>query len=339
MKKILILMISAIALLFISCQNTADTVVKESAKTDAAAGSGVIPVNVRNLVSLGEDTEVIDSVSYTVKKYAEVYVESPYFYTYYKLYYLNNKIRRVYSYYHGFKCEMDYTYTEFVEHLCGNTEKREGESIHEIYTYYENGKMESYLNDWYEDGKLYKKERKYDSNGKLTSEKIYRDSVLTSESKYTYYSNGSKKNLKNYNNGILQDEYEYYENGNLKTSKNYKNGNLRNEYGYYESGSEKFHKEYENDILLYETLYYLGNGNGKKLSIEYNLQTGNLQRFSSYYSSGYIHYYYESFSGFLYTFQDGISYSIPNVTEGVNGITQTTITEAEGLSKLEELRN
>ena len=408
MKKTLIFIFSTITILFISCKNPANSVTQkpesEPTQTDTTTETGTdndtIPITIgddgtviigaRSLVSLGETTEELDSVSYTVKKYADVYVESPYFYTYYKLYYLNNKLRRIYSYHHGFKCEMDYTYTEFVEHLCTKEIDNDKVKIHEIFTYYENGKLESYFNDWYEDWGLYGREltydsigreigsktyennvvtretkKEYDSNGNLISEKEYVNNVLHYENKNEYYTNGSKKsekfyrdgNLqgeseyyesgnqksnKYYQNGILQGESEYYESGNPKISKSYQNGYLQNEMEFYENGSQKSAKNYNHNILCYESLYYQGTSPGlqgqTKANIQYNNNTGILTSFTSYYSSGYLKSMYWASNGILYTFEDEKYLTQPSNYEDP-GITQTTLTEEQGLAKLEELRN
>ena len=195
--------------MIISCQNTTEPVV-ENAKAESKSGGtssesgggnpgstgtdngdvpvaigddGTVSVGARNLVSLGEGTEVLDSVSYTVKKYADVYVESPYFYTYYKLYYSNNILRRIYIYYHDFGCEMDYKYTEFVEHECGGIRS----TIHHIYTYYENGKLETVYTDGKDQNGLQTAtERKYDLNRRLINLKNYRNNILTNETRYEY---------------------------------------------------------------------------------------------------------------------------------------------------------
>ncbi|MBO4630098.1 MAG: hypothetical protein J5687_09130 [Treponema sp.] len=385
MKKTLIFMFSVMAFLFISCQNASNSITQEpetpaeDTSTETGTNDGGLPITIgddgtviigaRSLVSLGEGTEEIDSVSYTVKKYADVYVESPYFYTYYKLYYLNNKLRRVYSYHHGFQCDMDYTYTEFVEHLCGYGREDEKEPIHEIYTYFENGKKESYYYDFYEDGKLYGEERKYDlngheigskyydkdgvpretkkeydSNGNLISEKYYVNNVLENEYsyEYEYYTNGSRKTYKRYENGILKSETEYYESGKQKISRYYQNGYLQNEWEYYENGSQKSSKNYNHNILCYESLYYQGTSPGlqgqTKANIQYNNNTGILTSFTSYYSSGYLKSIYWASNGILYTFEDEKYLTQPSNFEGP-GITQTTLTEEQGLAKLEELRN
>ena len=46
--------------------------------------TGILPVENASLVYVGESTETVDGVSYTVKSYADVKFSEPYFYTYYK---------------------------------------------------------------------------------------------------------------------------------------------------------------------------------------------------------------------------------------------------------------
>ena len=93
-------------------------------------------LNASNLVFISQGNETVDSTEYLVKKYAEVFLDDPYFYDYYKVYYLNDKVRRIYSCQHGIGSQRDYKYSEFNE-----TECRKGHSVSEYY-YYETGKLE-----------------------------------------------------------------------------------------------------------------------------------------------------------------------------------------------------
>lgn len=95
-------------------------------------------LNASNLVFISQGNETVDSVEYLVKKYAEVFLDDPYFYDYYKVYYLNDKVRRIYSCQHGIGSQRDYKYSDFNEAEC-----RKGHSVSEYY-YYENGKKEKY---------------------------------------------------------------------------------------------------------------------------------------------------------------------------------------------------
>lgn len=98
-------------------------------------GGDVIP-NASNLVFIGQGNETVDSVEYLVKKYADVFLDDPYFYTYYKVYYLNDKVRRVYRCTHELGSARDYKYSEFNEAEC-----KKNNTITNFY-YYENGKLE-----------------------------------------------------------------------------------------------------------------------------------------------------------------------------------------------------
>lgn len=95
-------------------------------------------LNASNLVFISQGNETVDSTEYLVKKYAEVFLDDPYFYIYYKVYYLNDKVRRIYSCPHGIGSQRDYKYSDFNEAEC-----RKGHSVSEYY-YYENGKKEKY---------------------------------------------------------------------------------------------------------------------------------------------------------------------------------------------------
>ena len=93
-------------------------------------------LNASNLVFISQGNETVDSTEYLVKKYAEVFLDDPYFYIYYKVYYLNDKVRRIYSCPHGIGSQRDYKYSDFNEAEC-----RKGHSVSEYY-YYETGKLE-----------------------------------------------------------------------------------------------------------------------------------------------------------------------------------------------------
>ena len=173
---------------------------------------GTVTIGARSLIYVGETTETVDSVSYTVKNYADVYVEDPYFYTYFKLYYLNNKLRRLHVYYHGFECERDYKYTEFVEHNCipinyyGDLCKK--------YSYYENGKIESIYREYVENGKIGWDEVKFYLNGNCMYEKNFTvEHEHTYQSETFYFANGKIKHNLNIDDNNLSDFTEYYESG------------------------------------------------------------------------------------------------------------------------------
>lgn len=142
-------------------------------------GGDVIP-NASNLVFIGQGNETLDSVEYLVKKYADVYLDDPYFYTYYKVYYLNDKVRRVYSCEHGIGSQRDYKYSEFNE-----TECRKGQKV-EDYVYFENGKKEKYTQWFY-----------------------YISGDIQQQLSYTYYSSGNKKTYEILSGGMKQFQTYY----------------------------------------------------------------------------------------------------------------------------------
>lgn len=121
-------------------------------------------LNASNLVFISQENETVDSTEYLVKKYAEVFLDDPYFYTYYKVYYLNDKVRRIYSCSHGIGSQRDYKYSEFNE-----TECQKGHSVAN-YWYFENGKKEKNTS------------ASYDVLGNITA-----------QSTETYYESGNQK--------------------------------------------------------------------------------------------------------------------------------------------------
>lgn len=140
-------------------------------------------LNASNLVFISQGNETVDSTEYLVKKYAEVFLDDPYFYDYYKVYYLNDKVRRIYSCQHGIGSQRDYKYSEFNE-----TECRKGHSVVEYY-YLENGKKEKYTS------------ASYDVLGNITS-----------QSTETYYESGNTKTSENlYNNMNMSGFSTYYD--------------------------------------------------------------------------------------------------------------------------------
>lgn len=63
--------------------------------SSSSGGTGGSPSD-NSLVYIGESAEEIDGATYIVKSYASIYATEPYFYTYYKYYYLNTILRRAY---------------------------------------------------------------------------------------------------------------------------------------------------------------------------------------------------------------------------------------------------
>ena len=262
---------------------------------------GTVTINSSKMVFIGDDTETIDGVEYKVKKYAQLVIDdNPYFYTYYKLYYLNDKLRRFYSFDHGTGCDMDYKYDEFVEHQCGERDLKNKTSTttamltastdlpKKIYTYYEDGKIESYIKSAY-----------------------YTPTTLTSgyaKDVFEYYSNGAVKvnntylctNTNDLNAAaswalLLKYEYEYHSNGKTKQIKTYSNTNTNNpsegtmylskKETYTESGKTESTINYSADgTETSKTLYtYYDNGNAKT---QEGYSNGKLWAKIAYYESG-----------------------------------------------------
>lgn len=274
-----------------------------------------------SLVFVGETTEIIDSITYNVKSYADVYAAEPYFYTYYKYYYLNNKLRRTKLFYHSVGSDLDYKYNEFIEHTCGSSTGLSYE-----YIYRENGKLESYVQITNSTGIIYKYEYSYDTDGTKLSQRLYQDDNLYNET--IYYPSGKTKIQRTYKtNSIpyqLQSEITYYETGITKESKSYKvdvypsylyykntyyeNGKeeysigyssdgietSKSYYTYYDSGNKKTYNSWRNGMLDDSYTYYDDSSTTVKFYIDYNYSTGLLSSEKYNYSNGtkqlYINY-------------------------------------------------
>lgn len=211
------------------------------------------------LTYMGETTETIDGVTYTVKSYAEVH-GNPYFYDYYKYYYLNNKIRRSSFSPHSSGCDLDYKYTEFVEHICRSNSRW-------YYTYYENGKLES---STLESSGMVNRAEYFENGNKKLQQTIY-NGVINSLITYFDNSNNAEKSILNYNtnNGSLNSEKYQYSNGKVQLYVVYNSDRSidRMEY-YYTSG--------------YMQYYYTDNG---YLYTYDDGKTMNSSTSSNYYSS------------------------------------------------------
>jgi hypothetical protein len=258
--------------------------------------------SIKDTVYIGESTETIEGITYTVQSYADVYAANPYFYTYYKNYYLNDKLRRIYCFYHNIGSALDYPYTEFQEHYCNNLT-----SYPVIYTYYENGHIESNTNY---------------SNGHISTS-------------YIYYESGNKKTMNYYQQGNLYYTYTYYDNE-YNTNKTYEIFLETNpqKTTYYENGKTEYQIVYDADGTELIKNYYTYYENGEeKLHIKWSFEI--LYEYSFNYESGYRQYYY--CNGYLYTYDDEKTKT--NQTSSSYYSTKTAFTEEEALAKLEELRN
>ena len=275
-------------------------------------GDGTVTINSSKMVFIGDDTETIVGVEYKVKKYAQLVIDdNPYFYTYYKLYYLNNKLRRLYSFDHGIGCDMDYKYDEFVEHQCGDDETPRYPTIYE---YHENGKIAAYTYQNYGRGK-----RTFYDNGKLESHIAYAADGVTETSKtlYTYYDNGKTKTLETYSAGKLSYKYTYYDNGKQESYISYAADGVteasKELYTYYDNGNQKTYEIYSAGKLSIKCAYY-ESGNPQKAET-YN-SDGKLSQIYTFYDLKASSGVYVSGLTTLYGKQEsGITYAADGVTE------------------------
>lgn len=288
MRKLLIAIVCCI--IFVSCSPEANA-----------------PTEKSNLVYIGETSETIDDVTYSVKSYAEVESSEPYFYTFYKYYYIAGNLRRLYVASHGIGSSLDYPYTNYKEHLCaGNT------TFPTIYTYRENGKLESITYSFKSKSYITRRVDKFDSDGNKASYLEYHSDSLYSE--YTYYSNGNEKTCRFYNldsnPSYLAEDVSYYESGNKKGDiRYYSNGKIESSSEYYDSASqiEKVTLRYASDGTLVSETYRREDGSldrtssrfddGQSQSFTY-YESGNIKTRKSYYSNGKMAYSYEFYDSY-----------------------------------------
>ena len=241
---------------------------------------------------------------------------------------------------------MDYKYTEFVEHTCGSNSSQTA-----IYTYFENGNIESYTSCSKSNGVTIRQEYFYDSTGIKLSQKFFQEDKLYYE--YEFYPNGKNKRYLLYNINItpsyLSNTTTYYENGKeeyrisysangVETSKTY--------YTYYSNGNKKTEDDFSNGIITRSSTYY-PSGNTKTYDsyskgiiddsyIYYDNSTKTVKTYLDYNSSGYMQYYYTD-SGYLYTYADGKTTS--SSTNSSVYSAKTAYTASQAATKLAELRN
>lgn len=210
-----------------------------------------------SLKDLGESTETVDGVEYKVHSYAEVYANVPYYFTYYKEYYSNDKLRKLYIFNHPVGSDLDCTYNDFEEHVC----------------IYPNKPYELFLSE--EDDLYYKKEVTYNENGTINTIIAYPCySEDVNSYKYEYYENNSVKKTSSveHSDGYLLETIKlYYENHDLGGGqKDGENESIRAKinidksssvimrfYEYYESGFIKSYYRAESSGKLYSDTGFL----------------------------------------------------------------------------------
>lgn len=152
-KLFIICMMILSAGLFFSCIQNPENSANNSTKTEndevinivnnnGADNTNGISTKDNSLIFIGEETEDVDGTSYNVKSYALVY-GSPYFYKYFKFYYLEEALKQVVVYYHLEGSCLDYKYTEFEEHYCHPTNEVERYLKKYICNYNEKGLLET----------------------------------------------------------------------------------------------------------------------------------------------------------------------------------------------------
>lgn len=294
-------------------------------------------------VYLGTSEETVDSKVYTVKSYADVNVDEPYFYTYYKYYYMDGNLRRVYTFYHDSLVFLDVMYSDFMEHFCTEgcsykiREYREDGSVFSIFSYTTKG---SGINIFDEEGmicqtKSFDKEgvciaeAEFYSNGNTKRSTGYLSDGVTKKGVQEYYENGNRKETWSYSEvGNLLSHGQYWENGNIKEGwEFYENGQLKVHGRIYENGSNQEVFNYAEDGKLISHAVYYNNGKvkaGTQKSVRYGREIFNytdsyesgvarlsyttvdevLESFSLAYESGCYRFYYSSQAQKLYEYDD-----------------------------------
>jgi hypothetical protein len=295
---------------------------------------GTVNITSRNVIYIGEGSETVDSITYLVKKYAELTIEdNPYFYTYYKFYYLGNKLRRVEVFNHGVGSDMDYKYTEFVEHTCGQTSIPK-----QIYTYHENGKLASYIYTTNSAGIDYRYETYFNENGIRTSYLMYSNDSLYTE--YEYYPNGKNKVniIYNTNPSYILQKTTYYEDGKIEYQITYSGNNVESTkyyYAYYDSGNKKTYEYYINGKPYYLITYFDKNVETKKLYVLYNNSDQSINSLEFYYDSEFLKYYYTP--NYLYTYNDNKTKTYS--TDSSVYSNRQTYTDSQAKNLIQSLRN
>ena len=257
---------------------------------------------ISSVIYIGESTDTVDEIEYVVKSYADVYANDPHFFTYYKYYYLNDNLRKIYIYGHGVGSCLLYDYTNYEVHECGMSGGTE-----QLYEYYENGQLEKSVQKTDTGALVYH----YSEAGKKESMSYYTGDVLTYV--YTYYESGNQKSLDGYTDGVLTSSAEYFD---LSSSK------MKSLIHYNSDGS-----------LSFEQYYY--SADNEKLSVSYNTD-GSVDYFNFYYESGYLKYCYYDSDENLYTYEDGKTKYWS--TSSDDSLSKEEYTDEQAKNKISELK-
>lgn len=312
----------------------------EDGSGNGGSGSGSSSESGDNgFVYMGETSETIDGVTYTVKSYAEVYGE-PYFYEYYRYYYTKGKLYKVCTYYHFSGANLDFKYTEF--------DVKNFSEWKEV-IYYSSG-TKNYENSYKDNQLSYYWE--YYENGLTKASGVYTNGIETYQQTYEYYDNGTEKKQTTYSDGVLSSQTTYYDNGNTKIDNSYSNGVLSSQTTYYKNGNKKTYNRYEKCVPSYSYTYYDNKDNSQKsylkyktdgtlyseefkytdgivqLDIRYNTD-GTIDEFTYYYPSGNKKYHYSDY-GYFRTYSDAANSN--------NYDSEEDYTEQQAVAKLNELR-
>ncbi len=233
MKKTLIVSVFTflVLLLVCSCEDYEYPIIEvpETETENPSAADQTIP-DLTRFIFIGESSEVIDGVNYTVRTYADANTDLPYRYVIYKAYYLNGVIRRVFTFNHTEGVCLDVPYTEFTEHMCGSGCSSTVSIYSEkgiILTQTVQTNTEKTVFGFYDNGKVSEK-AVYNNNGMLIDEESYYEDgsfkkkhlVLyeLAEVVIIYLPDGKRQKISYFYDGIGSEsvEYEYHENGQIK---------------------------------------------------------------------------------------------------------------------------
>ena len=168
-------------------------------------------------IYMGESDETIDGVVYKVKSYAEVHAGCPYIFDFYKLYYLNDKVRRIQCMFNSGLNSFIYQNNSYI-----NLDEK-NISMNYVFVYSECGILTEYI--------------------------CYSNGIIGN--KNTFYESGNRKSIVSYKNDIVNSISYYYDTDIQKDwiSVYYFDETIKYYTVYYPSGYLRYHY---NDGYLYE---------------------------------------------------------------------------------------